>query len=246
VPPLVIAHRGDSARRPENTRAAFTLAVEAGARLVELDVRLSSDGQVVVIHDATVDRTTDGSGEVAAMSLAEIRALSAGVRFDEEFRQERVPTLEETLALLKGWARVLIEIKSESLGGAARADLVKATATVVERSGTQSEVVFISFDAAALALSRQRLPSVPRGLLVYRDDASDAVHAAADLGCELLLPEKSLVNPSWVAMASSVGLGLATWVVDSLEEYEDAAQLGLMGVGTNNPSLLLEHLRSRG
>src|SRR6185295_11448303 len=119
MPPLIIAHRGDSAHRPENTLASFASALEVGADLVELDVQLTRDGEVVVIHDVTVDRTTNGSGDVRQMTLAEVRALSAGYpeRFGPEYEGERVPTLAEALNLMHGRARVMIELKTESVSG---------------------------------------------------------------------------------------------------------------------------------
>ena len=115
--PLVIAHRGDSAHRPENTLASFASAVELGASLVEFDVQLTADGHVVVLHDPEVGRTTNGKGDVRQMKLSDVRGLSAGYseRFGDEWAGERVPTLAEALALLHGRARVMIEIKEESV-----------------------------------------------------------------------------------------------------------------------------------
>src|SRR5205814_5269304 len=99
--PLVIAHRGDSAHRPENTMASFASALEVGADLVELDVQLTRDGAVVVIHDATLERTTSGRGDVREMALREVRAVSAGFpsRFGAAYAGERVPVLAEVLGL---------------------------------------------------------------------------------------------------------------------------------------------------
>src|SRR5258708_12492052 len=113
--PLVIAHRGDSAHRPENTLAAFASALEIGAAIAEFDVHLTRDGEVVVIHDATLDRTTNGHGAVRNMTLAEIRRLSAGypARFGSTYRGERVPTLGEVLGLLRERAQALIKIKPD-------------------------------------------------------------------------------------------------------------------------------------
>ncbi len=115
--PLVIAHRGDSAHRPENTLASFASALELGASLVEFDVQLTSDGHAVVLHDPAVDRTTNGRGDVRQMKLAEVRALSAGYpeRFGETWAGERVPTLAEVLGFLHGRVRVMIEIKKDSI-----------------------------------------------------------------------------------------------------------------------------------
>src|SRR2546427_726744 len=132
MPPLIIAHRGDSAHVPENTLAAFAAALEEGADLVEFDVQLTKDGQVVVIHDATVDRTTTGRGRVRDLTLAEIRVLSAGYpsRFADTHRGERVPSLGEALAMLKDRARVMVEkhmLWAELRGRAREAGLKLAT-----------------------------------------------------------------------------------------------------------------------
>src|SRR6185503_20158194 len=107
-PPLIIAHRGDSAHRPENTLASFASAVELGADLIEFDVQLSRDGHAVVIHDPRVDRTTDGQGAVAELDLVQLRQLSAGYQatFGTTYKGERIPTLAETLAFLQGRSRV--------------------------------------------------------------------------------------------------------------------------------------------
>src|SRR5688500_8189427 len=117
MPPLVIAHRGNSSQRPENTLAAFTSALHVGATFVEFDVQLTRDRTVVVLHDATLDRTTTGRGPVGALTFDELRAFSAGHPsvFGSAYESERVPSLADTLDLLKGRARVMLEIKSESV-----------------------------------------------------------------------------------------------------------------------------------
>ncbi len=109
---LIIAHRGASGEFPENTLPAFAAAIEAGAQMCELDVQLTRDGAAVVIHDETVDRTTNGTGAVAAMSLAEIRRLDAGVKFGARFAGTRIPTLEEVLTLVRGRCALNVELKS--------------------------------------------------------------------------------------------------------------------------------------
>src|SRR5436309_263912 len=120
APPFIVAHRGASALAPENTLAAFRRALEAGAPAVECDVHLTADGAPIVIHDARVDRTTNGTGEVASLTLAALRALDAGGWFDPRFAGERLPTLEETLAIAAGRSRVFVELKPG--GGAALVD----------------------------------------------------------------------------------------------------------------------------
>src|SRR5690349_20515331 len=109
--PLIIAHRGDSAARPENTLSAFKQGLSVGADLIEMDVQLTKDGQVVVLHDVTVNRTTDGSGSVREMTLAEVKKLDAGfpTKFGAQYKGERVPTLGEALEVLRGKKKALVE-----------------------------------------------------------------------------------------------------------------------------------------
>ncbi|MGH2352028.1 MAG: glycerophosphodiester phosphodiesterase, partial [Chloroflexota bacterium] len=110
-PPLIVAHRGASGLAPENTLAAFRLALDLGAPAVECDVHLAADGAPVVIHDPRVDRTTSGSGDVRALTLDHLRRLDAGSWFSARFAAERIPTLDETLAVCTGRARVFVELK---------------------------------------------------------------------------------------------------------------------------------------
>ncbi|MCL6609799.1 MAG: glycerophosphoryl diester phosphodiesterase, partial [Geminicoccaceae bacterium] len=166
--PRVIAHRGASSRAPENTLAAFRSAREAGAAMVELDARLARDGVLVVIHDSTLDRTTDGHGRVIETDSAEIRRLDAGSWFDPRFRGERVPTLEEALALLArlGLA-VNVELKADP--GEERRTGAEA-ARLVERvwPADGPPVLISSFEEDALAAARREAPELPRGLLRER------------------------------------------------------------------------------
>ena len=118
MPPLVIAHRGDSAHRPENTLSAFASALELGVELVEMDVQLSRDGAVVVIHDASVDRTTDGTGRVSDLTLGELRKLSAGypLRYGKDYAGERIPTFDEAIEAIGDRATLQVEIKGATEG----------------------------------------------------------------------------------------------------------------------------------
>src|SRR6185436_15255540 len=115
--PLIIAHRGDSLNHPENTLTACREAIAVGAEIIEVDVQLTKDGHVVVLHDVTVNRTTDGTGSVRDMTLAEIRKLSAGCprRFGVQHKDEKIPTLGEVLDVVRGKAKLMIEIKRESV-----------------------------------------------------------------------------------------------------------------------------------
>ena len=240
--PLVIAHRGDSAHRPENTLASFAGALEVGASLVELDVQLTRDGEVIVLHDVTLDRTTDGSGDVRRLTLAEVRAVSAGYpeRFGTAYAGERVPTLAEALGLLRGRARALVEIKTESVSDDAEGGVEARVADEVRRSGMAGEVALISFDQRAVLRLRALAPEMTRGRLFGRATPDEVLSEAREAGCELVMPHKSQLDDALAERVHAAGLKLATWVVDEPAELKQLARFGLYGVGSNRPGVLID------
>jgi glycerophosphoryl diester phosphodiesterase len=240
--PLVIAHRGDSAHRPENTLASFASALEVGAVLVELDVQLTADGQVIVIHDPLLERTTTGRGDVRRLTLAEVRSVSAGYpdRFGSAYAGERVPALSEALALLRGRARVLVEIKTESVTDDAEGGIEARTAEEVRRAGMADLVALISFDHRAILRLASLAPEMTRGRLFGRTNADEVLEAARDASCELVMPHKGQLTRALVDRVHAAGLKLATWVVDEPAELRKLARFGLYGVGSNRPGVLLE------
>jgi glycerophosphoryl diester phosphodiesterase len=240
----VIAHRGDSAHRPENTLASFASALEVGASLVELDVQLTGDGHVVILHDPAVDRTTDGRGEVRHMSLAEVRALSAGYpeRFGEAWSGERVPTLAEALALLHGRARIMIEIKKEAVSDDDEGGIEARTIAEVQRAGLADQVALISFAHRALVRCRTLAPEIARGHLFSRAPVEKMIPEAREAGCDIVMPHKSRLSDSLAERVHGAGLKLATWVVDEPDELKELARFGLYGVGSNCPGVLLQAL----
>lgn len=244
VPPLVIAHRGDSAHRPENTLASFASALELGAELVELDVQITQDGQVVVLHDATVDRTTDGKGDVRFMRLAELRKLTAGYpqRFGDRYAGERIPTLAEALALLRGRARAMIEIKADSVGDDAASGIEARALAEVRRADMEQDVALLSFDRRALLRCRDQAPAITRGYLFYRAATDEVLEGARAVGSTLVMPEKGMLCEELRERARAAGLRVATWVVDDPDELRSLARYDLFGVGSNRPGVLLEAL----
>ena len=242
--PLVIAHRGDSAHRPENTLASFASALELGAGIVELDVQLTRGGHVVVLHDPTVDRTTNGRGDVRRMDLADVRALSAGYpdRFGDTWRGERVPTLAEALALVQGRGRVMIEIKKDSVTDDDEGGVEALTVAEVRRMGAADQVALISFEHRALLRCRQLAPEITRGHLFGRTTAEEVLVSARDAGCGIVMPHKSQLGPKLADTVHGAGLKLATWVVDEPEELKRLAPFGLFGVGSNRPGVLMQAL----
>jgi glycerophosphoryl diester phosphodiesterase len=242
MPMFIIAHRGDSAHRPENTLASFASALELGADLVEFDVQLTRDGHVVVVHDATLDRTTSGSGRVAEHTLAEIRALSAGYpqRFGSDYAAERVPTLVEALAFLRDRARVMIEIKPDSVTDEADDGIEARTIADVRRAGMEKDVAFLSFSGRALNRCRSFAPEIVRAHLFQQVGVDAVLAGARETGCDLVLPEKSMLSTALRDRAREAGLRMATWVVDDPDELAALVPLDLYGVATNRPGILLE------
>ena len=160
--PIIFAHRGASAQAPENTIAAFELALKQQADAIELDVKLSADGQVIVIHDETIDRTTNGRGKVKDMTLAELKALDAGSFFARDFAGEKIPTLEEVFEAVGKHTFINIELKNYR---SRRDDLVELVCMLVKKHQMQKRVMFSSFFPTALSKARSYLPGAPRGLL---------------------------------------------------------------------------------
>jgi glycerophosphoryl diester phosphodiesterase len=244
--PHVIAHRGDSAHRPENTLASFASALEIGAGVVEFDVHLTRDAQVVVIHDATVDRTTDGRGRVRDMTLAELRKLSAGYakRFGSTYAGERVPTLAETLGLLRDRARAMIEIKPEAVTDDAEGGIEAHVVAEVRRAGMEKDVALISFARRALIRCRTFAPDVLRGHLFDKGQAGEILQGAREVGSELVMPEKRLLSDELRDRAREAGIKVATWVVDDAEELRRLMRFELYGIGSNRPGEMMEALQA--
>ncbi|OLD41522.1 MAG: hypothetical protein AUI83_20765 [Armatimonadetes bacterium 13_1_40CM_3_65_7] len=223
---LVIAHRGASAAAPENTLAAFRLAADLGADAVELDVRRTVDGQLVVIHDASVDRTTDGTGRVAALTLDQLRRFDAGRKFGPPFRGERIPLLSKVFEALGGRLLVDVEVKAAGVE-AALLDLIKKMQMV-------DSVLISSFDAQVVAHVRDLAPEMPAGLL---QSAADP-YAAVSVRATAYLPEVTALTADVVASCRSHGLRVITWTVRTEEEARQALRVGVDGIIADDPTLV--------
>jgi glycerophosphoryl diester phosphodiesterase len=220
--PAVIAHRGASATWPENTLAAFEAAVRARADMIELDVRLTSDGGLVVMHDPDVGRTTEGRGLVRELTVADLQAL-------------HVPTLRDALDLLQGRAGVEIEIKDDPADGA-----VDALVAVLHELRFEA-VLVSSFHAAALARVRGRDPGIATGL---ETDGAEALRAGLDhvvaSGHRFVLPDAhSLIRAGRevIRLAHERGVGVGTWTVDDPQAIAELYAWGVDAVETNDPAL---------
>lgn len=244
---LVIAHRGNSSAAPENTFASFDSAIESGVTLVECDVQMTADGHIVVIHDPTLDRTSDRAGDVRAMTLAEVRTADVACpkTFGAKFSPQRVATLGELLAHLEGRARVMLEIKKES-SRPDTDDFERRIAAEIVRAGVrvspdmETGIALLSFATPVLERMAALLPDAPRGHLFYRDPEDLMFAAAARVKASFIMPEKGHLSPGLLEHAKQRDLGVATWVCDDPKEFGELARLGLLGIGTNRPADMVE------
>ncbi|MBI4340170.1 MAG: glycerophosphodiester phosphodiesterase [Chloroflexi bacterium] len=230
--PLVIAHRGASGEAPENTMAAFRLAVEQGTDVVELDVHMTSDGYPVVIHDDLLSRTTSGAGLVRQASLAEIRRLDAGAWFGGRFAGERVPTLEEVVAWAKGRVALAIEIKNIPF----RYRGIEASVTgVLERCNALGEHEVFSFDHVCARRFKAREPGLLTGVC-YRGDVIDHVALAKEANATVLHPMLLDMRPEAIKEAHAAGLLVFPWAADDPEDIRALVALGIDGITTSYPA----------
>lgn len=247
---LLIAHRGGGRLRPEETLSAFDHAAELGADVLELDVHTTSDGEVVCLHDATVDRTTDGTGAVHALTLADVKALDAGYRFTTDrgetfpYRGQgiTIPTLAEVLAAHPS-AWFSIEIKQSE------PDMVGEVLEVLDANDAADRVVLVSFDDAVVERVRALRPEIVTGmgaaemaeLLLLRDVDADAYVPRTTIA---QVPSGS-VDEVLVARAARYGIRLHAWTVNDRSEMTYLLDVGVHGIMTDDPALLAEVLAQR-
>jgi glycerophosphoryl diester phosphodiesterase len=235
---LIIAHRGASSYAPENTIAAFDLALQIGACHLELDVHLTRDDHLVVIHDDTVDRTTSGTGPVASQTLAALQALDAGAWFREAFAGARIPTLTDVLTRYQGRAHLHIELKGHT------AHLPQRTVDLVRAHSMAQHVTFTSFQHTHLQTMRAYAPELPTGWLV--GEISDAVIAQAHaLGCTQLCPCAPLVTAEIVQRLHTEGFIVRAWGVANEALMRQVVEAGADGMTVNFPDKLLAYMAGR-
>ncbi len=227
---LNIAHRGASGTFPENTVSAFRAAVEAGADMCELDVQLSRDGAVVVIHDDTVERTTDGIGEVAELTLEELKRLDAGAKFKGgPFKGAQIPTLDEVFSATSGKCGLNIELKA---GG-----LEHQVAQIMQARNALSDSIVSSFDWEYLKKIQQLNFNIRVGLLAEEKPVELMMNAVA-MRAYSINPRWDMVTPDLCKAAHERGLKLYTWTVDADARMRALIECGVDGIMTNYPERL--------
>ena len=240
--PLVIGHRGAASHAPENTLASFRAGLQAGADWIELDVRLSRDGWPMVIHDATLDRTTNGFGPVAEATREELSALDAGVWRGPEFRGERLPDLAAALAEIPTPARVVVELKAESPG---ERELRKVVLRVIREAGRVPDVV-VSSSRWELLHGLDRIEPGLETALVHRSaERRDPVAAAIEIGARSIHPNHRRLSESLAASAAEAGLAIFPYTVNDEATLRRVAEVGVAGVITDDPAEVIGWLGGR-
>ena len=229
--PLVIAHRGASGEAPENTLAAFSLAVEQGAQVIELDVHMTRDGYPVIIHDATVNRTTDSTGLVWEKTMTELQDLDAGSWFGTQFSGERVPTLEEVVTWARGRVALAIEIKNAPI--LYRGIEASVTGMLERHNALQDHEVF-SFDHLCIRRIKAREPSLLTGVC-YVADSVDHNALALAASATVLHPMFHYLRSDTVRDAHAASLLVFPWTVNTHQDIRKMATLGVDGIVTDFP-----------
>ena len=240
--PLVVAHRGASSLAPENTMAAVKKALDLNVDLIEIDVHRSSDGELVVIHDETVDRTTSGKGRVNSLTLNELKKLDAGRWFKLTFWGERIPTLREVLEATKDKTILLIELKGERTEA--------RTVDLVRELGMENQVIIQSFDFQQIQKVKQRAPEIPTMWLVREPENSHDPEKAAIwmaniteyVGASGIGIRHNWYTPELMATAKERNLAIFVWTVDDKTALRRFIDEGVHGIITNRPQDLIPML----
>lgn len=240
--PFIIAHRGGSLEAPENTMASFKHAVDVGAKFVELDVQMSSDGELVIIHDDTLERTTIGSGPVGDYTLAELQEVDAGVKKGEQWKGEKIPTLRAVLDLCVGaGVGVVIELKSPHL----YPGMVEKVAALLGEMWMQGaeNLWCISFDHDAVRRMRTLDADVPLGYL-YEPYAQDFVFPDDTVQVYCPYYKAALAHPDQVARAHELGKLVMVYTVNTEDEIDQLGAIGVDGLVTDRPKAMLQRNRN--
>lgn len=238
MPPLIIAHRGASAYEPENTLRAFDLAIGQGAQMIELDLHVTADNQVVVIHDPALDRLTNLKGRVDRMTLAEIKRADAG-------KGERVPTLDETFDLTMGKVQLYLEIKDP------RAAL--PTLQIIRDRQCQSQSLLASFDIELMRRLGEEVRDIELGLILGNATFNPMVRwreafpwlALRRINYQVLCMQVELCYGYLAARARANGKKLYVWTVDKEKQFARMISMDVDGIVTNTPDRLIAYLNQR-
>ncbi|WP_156289008.1 glycerophosphodiester phosphodiesterase [Oceanobacillus salinisoli] len=230
-----VAHRGASGHAPENTMAAFQKGFEMKADYIEIDVQMTEDGELIIIHDTTVDRTTNGTGQVSDFTLEEIRQLDAGSWFSEEYAGEKIPTFEEVLDAFRGKAGILIELKAPELYPGMEEKVAEA---LKERNMDQTnngKIIIQSFNHESMKKSKELLPQIPHGVLagVTWADVTDEQLAEFATYADYFNPNMNIVTEELVDRVHEVDMEIYPYTSRSQEEANRLFAMNVDGIITD-------------
>lgn len=234
--PTIFAHRGASLHAPENTLAAFKLAVEQGADAIELDAKLSADGQVVVMHDDSVDRTTNGTGRIKSLTLSELQQLDAGSKFNPSFHKETIPSLAEVFEAVG--RKILINVELTNYSSPID-DLPEKVASLVKDFQLEKSVLLSSFNMIALIRARKLLSATPMGLLTFPSLGRMTLDSNLIRFDSLLSlhPDVSDSTSELIHAVHRVGSRLNVYTVNQAEDMRRLFSQGVDGIFTDDPPL---------
>ena len=240
---LIYGHRGFSGQYPENTMTAFKKVLNTGADGIELDVQLTRDGEVVIIHDETVDRTTDGTGFVRDFFLKDLQALNAAKVRPENCPEETIPTFETYCQWVKDTDLITnIEIKSSVYY---YQDLEDRTLALVKKYHLEDRVIFSSFNPLSLVKLKRLSPEMPCGLLTENGGIDNAGPLCRDFGFEYYHPCKDDLTEENLAGCSACGVSLNVWTVNDFESLSRLRDASVTGIITNHPDMAAKILKNR-
>jgi glycerophosphoryl diester phosphodiesterase len=239
----VLGHRGWAGAAPENTMASFALALEdPRVEVIECDVQLSKDGEPVVIHDYTLDRTSTGSGLVRDHTLAELRALDFGSWFEEDFAGERIPLLGEVLGLIGGKKKLLVEIKET----AGLYPGIEGTVLSAIAGYPRDRIMLESFNHPLVARLKELAPSIETGLIFY-DNANLMVEQLERARCEFAAIYFGNLTQALVDELGARGISIFAWTLNEKWQYEYLKGLdGFFTVGSDHPGMAVRELGEEG
>lgn len=232
----IIAHRGYSSRYPENTLSAIRAAVEAGADMVEIDVQLTKDGALVIMHDDSVYRTTNGSGLVKDLTLEQIRMFDAGVKFDPKFAGERVPTLDEALEAVQGKAMLNIEVKNAG-SEASRKLMAEKLSEAIARYNYAAHVQVMAFDSDFMREMRQKTPTISMAMLAVTNSFNLKLRQAGNLKMDGLNLLHGAISQGEVRDIHKAGLRTNVYTVNRQASMLKALRKGVDGLITDYPEV---------
>ena len=240
--PWVIGHRGASGEAPENTLPAFRLALEQGADLIETDVHLTADGVPVIIHDHSLDRTTNGHGLVRQHTLVQLKELDAGSWFSTDHGGEQILTLDEMLDWAAGKTAISIEIKN---GPIHYPEIEDRVIDALRRHDMVTQAIVISFDHRAILRLKQHCPELLAGVLFACTPVS-ASELALQAAADCLLPHWASLSREMVDEAHSRNLAVSPWVIDQKAEFEWVMAQGVDSIASNYPGRIISWMNEMG